>query len=90
MKRIKVTKELIKQLQPFWERLQDLEGIFWSQVADLEEEMEEKTGIKDIMFFMVDGEHVGIGNADKTMRLIHNYELTEFKQGLEECGEDNE
>ena len=85
MKKIEVTEELIKQLRPFWEKLQDLEDIFLIEVAELEAKMARKTGIEDIMFFAVDGEYVGIGNYDsEKMRLIHCHELMEFKQGLEE------
>ena len=84
MKRIKVTKELIEQLRPFWKKLQFLEDVFLLEVAELEAKMAQETGIEDIMFFAVDGEYVGIGNYNpKRMRLIHDCELMEFKQGLE-------
>lgn len=74
--KIKKTKSLIKKLNPFWEKLQELEGNFHQKVWDLEKEMMKTTGIKDIEFFWSDlGEYAGIGNLERTMGLIHREEL---------------
>lgn len=73
--KIKVTKKLLKQLKPFWKNLGDIEDKFYKQMGLLEKEMENKTGIKSIEFFRCDNEVVGIGNAERTMRLIRGHEL---------------
>jgi hypothetical protein len=72
---IKVTKKLLKQLKPFWRKLQKIQGSHNSKIVELEEEMAKKTGIENIEFFFCDNEIVGIGNVERTMRLIHDIEL---------------
>jgi len=80
MKKIKVTKGLIKQLRPFWKKLQDLEDIFLREVAELEAKMAQETGIEGIEFFRgFDGWYAGVGNADRTMKLIHDHELEDLE-----------
>lgn len=73
--KIKITKQLIEQLKPYWEKLQKLESSFNKKVFKLEKEMEKDIGIEGIGFFAVDGEYVGIGNTIKTMPLIHDRDL---------------
>ena len=73
--KIKVTKELLKQLKPFWQELQKVQGSYNIKIAELEREMAKKTGIENIEFFFCDNEIVGIGNVERTMRLIHDTEL---------------
>ncbi len=77
--KIKKTVKLIKQLQPYWKKLRRLEDIFYKKVSNLEKQMEKETGIKDIYFFSCDNEHVGIGNAMRTIELIKMEELEEGK-----------
>lgn len=77
--KIKKTKKLIKQLQPYWKRLQRYEDDFRCVINNLERQMEKETGIKGIYFFMCDNEHVGIGNLETTMELIHGRELEKGK-----------
>jgi len=72
---IKVNSALIAKLKPFWKKLQQLEDVFDQQVVNLEKEMEQTTKIEGIEFFMSDGGFCGIGNTDRTMRLIHDEEL---------------
>ena len=71
----KKTKKLIKQLKPYWKKVQIIVGEFYGQLANLEKEMEKETGIPTIEFFMCDNEIVGIGNTQRTMPLIHDKEL---------------
>ena len=40
-----------------------------------EREMAKKTGIENLEFFFCDNEIVGIGNVERTMRLIHDVEF---------------
>ena len=75
--KIKVTKKLLKQLKPFWRKLQKIQNIYNSKIVELEEEMVKKTGIKNIEFFFCDNDIVGIGNAERTMRLIRDREIEE-------------
>ena len=74
---IEVDKELIDKLKPFWHDLKVKESEFYRLVSVIEEIMEKRTGIKGIEFFQCDGEYIGIGNAERTMRLIGCEELEE-------------
>ena len=78
-KEIEVTTKLLKQLHMFWPAVELLESKYWKEVNKLEKELEELTGIKDIIIFHSDGEIVGIGNMEKTMKLIHRHEIEENK-----------
>lgn len=73
--KIKKTKKLIKQLQPYWKKLKELRFEFDVLRNNLETKMEKETGIKGIEFFMCDNSYIGIGNAERTMRLINSREL---------------
>jgi hypothetical protein len=75
--KIKVTKKLLKQLKPFWRKLQKIQDIYNIKIVELEEEVAKKTGIKNIEFFFCDNEIVGIGNVERTMRLIRDREIEE-------------
>ena len=77
MKRIKVNKELIQQLKPYWQELEKIQNEYFGKIFKLEKKMSKKTGIKDLEFFMCDNYYCGIGNDDRTMRLIHSNELEE-------------
>ena len=73
--KIKITKQLIDKLKPFWAQLEKLEDEFSGKVMKLETKMQKATKIKDIEFFMVDGDYVGIGDMGRTMPLIHRHEV---------------
>jgi len=73
--KIKVTKKLLKQLRPFWQESRKVQGRYNIKLRKLEEEMANKTGIKNIEFFFCDNEIAGIGNVERTMRLIHDVEF---------------
>ena len=75
--KVKITKKLLKQLRPFWQELGKIQDYYDTEIAKLEEKMIKKTGIKDIEFFFCDNEIVGIGNTERTMRLIRDTELEE-------------
>jgi len=55
--------------------LKDIKSEFDSRVSDLEKELEREVNVEGIEFFMCDNEYVGVGNADRTMRLIQTDEL---------------
>ena len=73
--KIKVTRKLLKQLKPFWQELQKIQGSYNIKIVELEERMAKKTGIENIEFFFCDNEIVGIGNVERTLRLIRDTEL---------------
>ena len=41
--------------------------------------MQKKLGIEDLEIFCVDGEPVGIGNYDRTMKLIFEHDIKKAK-----------
>ena len=70
------TKEILKK---YIAALSKLEDRFYTEVYNLEQAMEKETKIKEIEFFMMDGEYVGIGTADRAMALIPREELEDKK-----------
>jgi hypothetical protein len=73
--KIKPTKEQIEIMKEYWEKLQEIESKFSQQVYELEQKLEHEVGIKGIEFFSCDGSYVGIGNVDRTMKLIQQDKL---------------
>ena len=55
--------------------MKDIKSEFDGRVYDLEKELEREVNVEGIEFFMCDNEYVGVGNADRTMRLIQTDEL---------------
>lgn len=69
------TKEQKRIIKAYWEKFTQIEDEFYGRLGELEKDLARETGIKGIEFFFSDNECVGIGNADRTMALIHrNYE----------------
>jgi hypothetical protein len=60
-----------KKLSKYWAEVERIESQFYGKLYDLEKKMSKDTGIKDIEFFWCNNSIVGIGNADKTLELIH-------------------
>jgi hypothetical protein len=73
------TKKLIKRLKPYYEQFKEIEDRYYKEIGDLEREIEGVLGIKNIEFFFCDNECAGIGNADRTMELIHLEEIENGK-----------
>jgi len=69
--KIKPTKTQLKIINKYWHELEKVEDIYYNIISNLEKKMEEETGIMGIEFFASDGEHVGVGNDDRTLSLIH-------------------
>lgn len=78
-KEIKVTPKLLKQLHIFWPKIKLIEELYWKELNKAEKELEELTGISGIEIFHSDNSIVGIGNSERTLRLIHNYEIEKNK-----------
>lgn len=68
--KIKNTKSLRKKLVPFCDDYYRIRDEYFKEVTAIEGKMEKVTKIEGIEFFYVDGECVGVGNADRTMPLI--------------------
>ena len=73
--KIKITKKLINQLKSYWVEAHQAYNNLFGELNEIEAKMVKKTGIKEIEFFWVDNEIVGIGNADRTMPLIQREKL---------------
>ena len=68
MKKNKITSS---QLKRYWKKLDAIEEDFYRNLKWLEEGMERETGIKGIEFIWCDNEIVGIGDYNRSMKLIH-------------------
>lgn len=62
-----------EQADLYFAELDIIETDFYNMVAKLEEKMQKELHNKDIEFFWVDGQIVGIGtpNCPKDMKLLH-------------------
>lgn len=66
-----MNKKLIKkQVNKYFKKLSKIEEKFYNEVNKLEKEMKKELG-NDLILFWCDGSVVGIGNEDRTMKLIH-------------------
>ena len=79
MKTIKASKKLINSLLPFWQRLNKYQSDYRLAKIRLEIEMSEKLKMKDLTFFEVDGDVVGVGNESRTLHLISIEEIKSAK-----------
>ena len=76
--KIKPTRKQLKVMRECWAQLKLDETAYYDTVRSNEVWMEKETGIKGIEFVrdeMMGGEWVGVGNGDRTMRLVQNKEL---------------
>ena len=67
---IKPTKKQLVIMKDGWKQLQAEEDKFYQKVVAVEKWIEIETGIKGVEFFMCDNSYVGIGNVDRTMKLV--------------------
>ena len=72
---IKPTEKQLEVMKLYWAMLQQEETLFYAKVGELERKISEDTGLDALELFQCDGEFVGIGNYDRTLRLIHREEL---------------
>jgi len=68
---IKPTKEQLKMIKESWKQFCEIQDKFYRKIKLLEAHLGEETGIKGIEFFCSDGDWCGVGNADRSMKLIH-------------------
>lgn len=67
---IKPTKEQLEIMKKFWKQMCEERDTFYNVISALEDSMSVETRIDGLEFFSVDGEYVGIGNDERTMKLI--------------------
>jgi hypothetical protein len=73
---VKPNKKQSKEMKRYWKLLLNEIETHNIKVRELEESMEDQTGIKGIEFFRAyEGDYCGIGNAERTMKLIQSEEL---------------
>jgi hypothetical protein len=72
---IEPTEKQLEVMKLYWAMLQEELNNHYVRVAQLEMKMWRDTGINDLMFFQCDGDYVGIGDVNRTMKLIQQEEL---------------
>jgi hypothetical protein len=72
---IKPTEKQLKIMKLYWAMLQTELSLFYGKVGQLERDMYKDTKIQGLEFFQCDNEFVGIGDYDRTMRLLQRTEL---------------
>lgn len=75
MQKIKMTRKLLRILKAYTKLYGRIEKKYHKEIYKLEKMMEHETGIKGIEFYFCDNEFTGIGNAERTMKLIHRGKL---------------
>ncbi len=72
---MKATKKQLQIIKRYYQLFREVEAQYYAEMGILEVRIEKATGIKGIEFFFCDNEFAGIGNADRTLDLIHREEL---------------
>ena len=75
-KKKKLTKKQLSRIKLWWEIARLIDAEYWDKIMLIEKRMklDPVIGIKDIEFFWKDG-LAGIGNASRTIELIHSTTL---------------
>jgi hypothetical protein len=76
---VKPTKKQLEVMKLFWGMLQQEQNLFYTKVGELEKNMSERVGIEGLEFFQCDNDFVGIGNYERTMKLIQREDLERVK-----------
>lgn len=74
---IKPTKKQLLIIKKYWRAFQAEYDTFLNHVIGFEEAMSGETGIKDLEFFNSEGDYCGVGNIERTMKLIQRDKLEE-------------
>ena len=72
---MKPTTKQLKIMREYWEKLQSAQGKFLGEVRRLENLMSRDCMIKDMEFFMVDNDYVGIGDGARKLELTQREKL---------------
>lgn len=73
--RVIPTKKQLIMIKEGWKLFQEITDAYYKNVSNIEHNLSKNTGIKEVEFFWCDNECVGIGNVDRTMKLIQREEL---------------
>jgi hypothetical protein len=73
--KIKLSKKQLETIKQCWKVFKKEEEYFYKAISRIEERMSKETGIEGMEFFICDGDWCGIGNADRTLKLIQREEL---------------
>ena len=71
----KTTPQLIKKLKSYWVNFRLIEDEYWESIKELEDKMSKELKIPEMEIFHSDGGVVGIGNAPRSLQLIHRESL---------------
>lgn len=71
----KLTKKQINQLKPFWKDMQRVNDSYFESLDKIEKKMSDKLGIKYLEFFWCDNYIVGIGDANRKIKLVQRDKL---------------
>ncbi len=81
------TKKQLAVMKEGWKRFQEIQNTYHRLIFHLEAKLSKETGIKDLEFFRIDkcpwcrkeifedGVFCGIGNVDRTLKLLQREEL---------------
>jgi len=72
---VKPTEKQLNIMKLYWSMLQTELSLFYGKVGQLERDMSDATMIDSLEFFQVDNDFVGVGNYDRTLKLIQREEL---------------
>jgi len=72
---INPTEKQLNLMKLYWAMLQTELSMFYSRVGQLEKDMSDDTKIDGLEFFQSDNDFVGVGNYDRTLKLIQREEL---------------
>ena len=60
-----------RSLAKYFKEAESAYNIYSMLLNDIEKKMAKETGIEDIEFFFCGGDLAGIGNASRTLKLVH-------------------
>jgi hypothetical protein len=69
------TKNQMEAMKLYWSMLQTEYSLFYARVGQLERDMSDAAKIDGLEFFQCDNDFVGVGNYDRTLKLIQREEL---------------
>jgi len=72
---VKPTEKQLEIMKLYWAMLQTELSLFYGRVGHLERDMSDATKIDGLEFFQSDNDFVGVGNYDRTLKLIQREEL---------------
>lgn len=83
----KVNKKKLIEVLPYWKKVGKLTSEYFGKVHEVQAKMQKKLKNKNLEFFWVDGEIVGIGtpNCPSKMNLIHDSDFFMYDCEKRKC-----